>query len=619
MGQRSTPPVRQPSGTPQDDHETSMTRSSLEYYIAFFAIAAVAAGAWLIPGANDIPGLLILGVVVLLGLTLKARAGMMAILLGALGMVLIRPLASALADITRIALFCLFGGAVVALRYGRARALEATTQYRLLFDQHPLPMWVYDEKTLAFVAVNQAAIDKYGYSGAEFERLTLNDIRGVEEPQSELRPVQESAQYAGTWRHRTKDGKVLEMLVRSNAMVRVGRKVRLALLEDMTERTSLEAQLRQSQKMEAVGQLAGGIAHDFNNILTAILGYATVVGERFPPGDPQRADVDEITKAATRAAGLTRQLLAFSRKQIFEVHVLSMGEVVQEIAPMLDRLVDETIAVTTITTDRQRIKADRVQLQQVLMNLVVNARDAITGAGHITIETADVELDGTYAREHPSAQAGPHVMLAVSDTGQGMDAATQARIFEPFFTTKALGSGTGLGLSTVYGIVKQSGGHIWVYSEVGRGTAFKVYLPATQEPTVTHAPRAVSAAAPATASVLLVEDEVGLRTLVSRILIKAGFTVHAPETPRDAVAWAERCDSAIDLLLTDVVLPEILGPAVAAAVQRHHPKCKVLFISGYTNEAIVRHGALDEDAAFLPKPFTASALLQKIADVLSPA
>jgi two-component system cell cycle sensor histidine kinase/response regulator CckA len=586
--------------------------------IAVLAASAAVASAWLVPVVRDTPAAVVLGVVILLGLSLPARAGLIAILIGALGMAMIRPARSVPVEVFRIGLFFLFGGAVVALRYGRARALEATTQYRLLFEQNPLPMWVYDEESLAFLAVNQAAIAKYGYTRAEFDLLTLRDIRPEEDVAAfDLRPARGLAEYMGNWRHRTKDGRVLDMLVRSNGLDRGGRHVRLALLEDMTERTKLEAQLRQSQKMDAVGQLAGGIAHDFNNLLTAILGYSTLVAERLPHDDPQREDVNEITHAATRAAGLTRQLLAFSRTQILEIHVLSVGDVVQEIAPMLHRLVDETITVTTITKDRQRVRVDGIQLQQVLMNLVINARDAITGVGRITIETADVELDAAYALEHHSAQPGPHVMMAVSDTGHGMDTATRARIFEPFFTTKPPGRGTGLGLSTVYGIVKQSGGHLWVYSELGQGTAFKVYFPATHEPAWTAAPKRTLASPRATASVLLVEDEVGLRKLVARVLRKAGFAVHAPETPTEAVALAARGETAIDLLLTDVVLPEMTGPTVATAVRLHYPCCKVLFMSGYTDEAIIRHGALDEGAAFLQKPFTADGLLQKITDVLN--
>ena len=266
-----------------------MTRVTRDYVIAVVVTVVALVVVWLIPAISDPPGPFILGVVVLLGLGLHARAGLAAILTGVLGMAVIRPVGSLAAEVGRVALFFLFGGAVVALKYGRVRALEASTQYRLLFEQNPLPMWVYDEETLAFHAVNQAAIDKYGYSRAEFERMTLEDIRPAEDLELlKLRPARGLAQYMGTWRHRTKDGRLLEILVRSNAMERGGRHVRLALLEDISERTTLEAQLRQAQKMEAVGQLAGGIAHDFNNLLTAILGYATLVAERLPPGDPQR-------------------------------------------------------------------------------------------------------------------------------------------------------------------------------------------------------------------------------------------------------------------------------------------------------------------------------------------
>jgi hypothetical protein len=515
----------------------------------------------------------------------------------------------------------------VVARRERGQAQEALrhseAQYRLLVDRAVFGIY-RSTKDGRFLSVNPALVKMLRYESAEDLLATnLNEIYvDVSVRQTLLRRMEENGSITGAevaWRQ--KSGAVIQVRYSGWKLESsdTGSCTFETIVEDITDHARLEAQLRQSQKMDAVGQLAGGIAHDFNNILTAILGYSNLVAERFAPGDPQRADIEEIHQAATRAAGLTRQLLAFSRKQIFEIHVLSLSEVVQEIAPMLHRLVDETIKVTTITKDRRRVKADRVQLQQVLLNLVVNARDAINGAGRITIETSDIELDAAYAREHPSAQPGPHVMLAVSDTGHGMDPATQARIFEPFFTTKPAGRGTGLGLSTVYGIVKQSGGHVWVYSEVGSGTALKVYLPATEEAVWMAPPRRTLEPGQTNATVLLVEDEEGLRKLVGRVLRKYGFTVHAPATPVEAVALASSRTIPFDLLLTDVVLPDITGRAVATTVLQHHPECKVLFMSGYTDDAIVRHGVLDEDAAFLQKPFTADALVQKIADVLAPA
>jgi PAS domain S-box-containing protein len=386
---------------------------------------------------------------------------------------------------------------------------------------------------------------------------------------------------------------------------------------DITERRSLEAQLRQAQKMDAIGQLAGGVAHDFNNLLTAILGYSEFLADSLPESDERRADVDEIRRAAERAAGLTRQLLAFSRKQILTLRPLHVGDVVGGLTPMLRRLLGETIDLKTVTSDHGRAKADAGQLEQVLVNLAVNARDAMREGGRLTIETADVWLDDTYARRHPSVHAGPHVCLAVSDTGHGMDAATQKRVFEPFFTTKPKGEGTGLGLATVYGIVKQSGGHIWVYSEVGHGTTFKVYLPRTDEveeadrppPTDTSALRGVE-------RILLVEDEEVVREFAYKVLSRYGYTVHAVDQPSRAIDYAASHRGGIDVLLSDVVLPEMSGRALANVVQQEHPEAKVLYMSGYTDHAIVRHGVLEPGTWFLQKPFSAEALARKVRQIL---
>jgi CheY-like chemotaxis protein len=335
--------------------------------------------------------------------------------------------------------------------------------------------------------------------------------------------------------------------------------------------------------------------------------------------DTRREDVSQIRLAADRATALTRQLLAFSRKQMLDLRVVSVSETVRELAPMLQRLVEETIGIDTVLKAQGRVKVDSGQLQQVVMNLVVNARDAMDGqAGRITIETADVVLEAAYAEQHVNARPGPHVMVAVTDTGKGIDAATQARLFEPFFTTKPQGQGTGLGLSTVHGIVGQSGGHLAVQSEVGRGTTFKVYLPATDEPA---SPRAVERARTASsprkpATILLVEDEDALRRLVVRVLSQYGYTIHATGRPAEALELARQPGPAFDLLLTDIVLPDMNGQAVAAKIQTLQPGCRVLFMSGYTEDAIVRHGVLTATVSFLPKPFTTTDLLQKIEDVL---
>ena len=386
---------------------------------------------------------------------------------------------------------------------------------------------------------------------------------------------------------------------------------------DITERRLLEDQLRQAQKMEAVGQVAGGVAHDFNNMLTAILGNAELVLGELSADDAHRDNIEEIRSAGQRAAALTQQLLAFSRKQILTTRVIHLGGVVTGIIPLLRRLIGENIDLRAIAWNRGHVKADRLQMEQVLMNLAVNARDAMPDGGRLTIETADVVLDQAYAREYPYVTPGPYVVLTVSDTGHGMDAATRKRVFEPFFTTKPTGKGTGLGLATVYGIAKQSGGHIHVDSERGRGTTFKVYLPRTDEVEAVRQP-APDDHRPlgGNATILLVEDEAVVRKFAHRVLESYGYTVHASADPRQAIEFANARAGPIDLIVTDVVLPEMNGRAMAALLQQQHPESKVLYISGYADQAIVHHGVLDEGTCFLPKPFTAEALARSVREVL---
>ncbi len=386
---------------------------------------------------------------------------------------------------------------------------------------------------------------------------------------------------------------------------------------DITERRLLEDQLRQAQKMEAVGQVAGGVAHDFNNMLTAILGNAELVLGELPVDDAHRNNIEEIRSAGQRAAALTQQLLAFSRKQILTTRVLHLGGVVNGIIPMLRRLIGENIDLRAVSLNRGHVKADRMQMEQVLMNLAVNARDAMPDGGRLTIETADVVLDQAYAREHPYVTPGPYVLLVVSDTGDGMDAATRKRVFEPFFTTKPTGKGTGLGLATVYGIAKQSGGHIHVHSEPGRGTTFKVYLPRTDEVEAVRQP-APDPQRPlgGDGTILLVEDEDVVRKFAHRVLESYGYTVHAVADPRRAIEFANARSGGIDLILTDVVLPDMNGRTMATLLQQQHPESKVLYMSGYADQAIVHHGVLDEATCFLPKPFTAEALARSVRECL---
>jgi len=389
---------------------------------------------------------------------------------------------------------------------------------------------------------------------------------------------------------------------------------------DITEKRSLEDQLRQSQKMEAIGQLAGGVAHDFNNLLTAILGFAGFVADTLPDDDRRRTDLEEIRTAAERAATLTRQLLAFSRKQILAARVLHLGDVVGELTPMLRRLLGESIDLATTVGDRGVVKADPGQLQQVLLNLAVNARDAMGGVGRLTIATSDVTLDRAFVQRHPSSTIGAHVLLRVTDTGRGMDAAVQKRIFEPFFTTKPQGQGTGLGLATVYGIVKQSGGSIWVQSEPGRGTTFTVYLPQTDErEEAAAAPAAEPRAKGGTETILLVEDEVLVREWVYKVLSRRGYSVHAFGEPERAISYADAHPSTIDLVLSDVVLPEMSGKAMVAQLRARHPESKVVFMSGYADHAIVQQGVLGPGTWFLQKPFTADAVARTVRDVIDAA
>jgi PAS domain S-box-containing protein len=391
---------------------------------------------------------------------------------------------------------------------------------------------------------------------------------------------------------------------------------------DITERKQLEEQFHQAQKMEAVGRLAGGVAHDFNNLLTAILGSAALVLESLDAGIPEREEIEEIRKAALRAADLTRQLLAFSRQQVVAPTVLNPNEVVAHMDKLLRRLIGEDVELrAALARDLGAVKADASQLEQVILNLAVNARDAMPNGGQLTIETQNVELDEAYVRGHVSAQPGRYVMLAVTDTGVGMDAVTQARIFEPFFTTKEKGKGTGLGLATVYGIVKQSGGWIWVYSEPGLGTSFKVYLPRVAEAAAPAAPPSTpSVSVRGSQTILLVEDEDLVRRLVQKVLKANGYTVLTASNGPEAERVAGEHAGTVHLLMTDVVLPGINGRQVAERLTAARPGIRVLYLSGYTDDAIVHHGVLEPGVAFLQKPFTPATLGRKVRDVLdSPA
>ena len=474
-----------------------------------------------------------------------------------------------------------------------------------------------------FLMVNPALFAMLGFPSAD-DLLQMDASRDVYvDPAARARIFARCEQFGSAieevaWRRR--DGSVIT--VRLN-----GRPVRAPdgtiecfefIVDDVTEQRALEERLRQTQKMEAVGRLAGGIAHDFNNLLTAILGSVDFLRRALGPEHPEHAETEEIQKAAVRAADLTRQLLAFSRQQVLAPKVLDVDALVTNLEKMLRRLIGEDVELRFVAkASRAAVLADPGQLEQVIVNLVVNARDAMPRGGKLTIETATVDLDAGYAWEHGTVEPGPYVMLAVTDTGVGIDRAAQARLFEPFFTTKEFGKGTGLGLATVYGIVKQSGGYIWVYSEPGQGATFKVYLPRVEpagEPVA--APQPPARALGGTETILLAEDEAAVRTLARRILEKHGYKLLLAATGRDGVQVAEQHAAPIDLLVTDVVMPEMGGRELAQRLTARQPGLKVLYLSGYTDDAIVHHGVLDAGVAFLQKPFKPDDLVRKIRAVL---
>ena len=392
----------------------------------------------------------------------------------------------------------------------------------------------------------------------------------------------------------------------------------LSIGEDVTDHTRLEAQYRQAQKMEAVGRLAGGVAHDFNNLLTAIFGYADLLAEALPPDHTGREDLQEIRTAATRASALTRQLLAFSRQQVLQPIVLSLNDVVENIEKMLHRLLGEDVELEThLAKNLGNVRADAGQLEQVIMNLAVNARDAMPTGGKLTIETANTDLDEAYTEQHQPVIPGRYVMLAVSDTGTGMDAITKTKVFEPFFTTKEPGKGTGLGLATVYGIVKQSGGYVWVYTEPGKGTAFKIYLPHVDAPLepVSRAPELAGTVA-GTETVLVAEDDELLRPLARELLTKLGYRVLEARNSVEALAVARSHQGDLHLLVSDVVMPGGGGFQLGQQLVTERPGLKVLYMSGYTDEAVVRHGLLERGLNYLQKPFTPAVLARRVRDVL---
>lgn len=476
------------------------------------------------------------------------------------------------------------------------------------------------------VDVNDAYCQLVGYSRAELLTMALSDVEVTKTPQDTLERVQRIVEQGGDrfeTQHRRKDGRLVDLEVSAN---HIGEGRVFVFLRDITARREAEerlsrseAQLRQSQKMEAMGRLAGGIAHDFNNLLTVILGYSDFVLESMSEKDPWRADIEEIRKAGTRAASLTRQMLAFSRKQVLELKLLDINAVAVDTKNMLRRLIGEDVELSVVTSPKPAYaNVDEGHMEQLLLNLAVNARDAMPTGGTLIIEVSVIRLDEAYAHTHGTVQPGTYVVLAVSDTGCGMSEEVQAHLFEPFFTTKERGKGTGLGLSTVYGIVTQSGGHISVYSEVGHGTSVKVYLPYVGD--AAGMETAIEPSAPSfagTAVILLVEDDIPTRKLTSRMLVQDGFTVLEAGTGEEALSLCQRHAGPIQLMLTDVVLPKMTGPELAGHVESLRPGTRVIFMSGYTDHAVLASHLLELGKAFIQKPFSPASLIQKIRDALA--
>jgi PAS domain S-box-containing protein len=391
----------------------------------------------------------------------------------------------------------------------------------------------------------------------------------------------------------------------------------IAFVSDISQRKSLEEQLQHAQKMEAVGRLAGGVAHDFNNMLTVISGYNRMMLDELAPEDPLRSYVEEALTAADRAADLTNQLLTFSRRQITQPRVVNVNTVIRNSEKMLQRLIGEDIELVFLLSEEAgNIKVDPGHLEQAIVNLAVNSRDAMPLGGRLTVETTNVCLDENYTRSHVGVKPGDFVMIAVSDNGTGMDTQTRRRIFEPFFTTKEKGKGTGLGLATVYGIVKQAGGDIWVYSEVGQGTAFKLYFPRMMEQSADEPAREPAPPAASLETVLVVEDEQAVRDLTVKMIEKLGYRILKAASGAEAIEISRTHAGPIALLLTDVVMPSMSGRQLADALQPQRPDMKVLYLSGYTEDTIVNHGVLDPKVEFLPKPFSREVLARKMREVL---
>ncbi|HEY3857498.1 MAG TPA: ATP-binding protein [Verrucomicrobiae bacterium] len=495
--------------------------------------------------------------------------------------------------------------------------------YRLLFENNPTPVFVYGQETLRFIAVNEAAVLHYGYTREEFLSLTLMDISLPEEVEVFLRKMSAlspGAGNSGIWRHRKKDGKLIEMEMTSHSLLLGDRRAWLSLAMDVTQRLSLEAQLRQSQKMDSVGQLAGGIAHDFNNLLTVISGHSGILlaMKNLNPGVAE--PVKEIFEAARRAAELTRQLLTFSRKQVAQLQVVDLNEVVTNVSKLLRRILGEDISLEVdLAPSPATIKADLGMIEQILMNLAVNSRDAMPKGGKLRLSTGFVTVTESQAHHNPEASAGRFVCVEFSDTGCGIAAEHLPRIFEPFFTTKEIERGTGLGLATVYGIVKQHQGWIEVASQLREGTTFRIFLPASNQrsgplPVISNEQRIVGGGE----TILVVEDEAPLLKLIQHILESHGYKVLGCSNGKSALeAWA-LLGKKIDLLLTDMILPDgMAGSELAQTLQASKPGLRVVYTSGYDTEKLGKDMNLKEGFNFVQKPFHARKLAETVYDCLN--
>lgn len=508
----------------------------------------------------------------------------------------------------------------------RKRAEDSLKLFRTLIDHSNDAIEVIDPTIGRYLDMNQKGCDDLQYSREEILRLSVVDIDQSAAKygwDKSLELIRQTNSLVLETEHRRKDGSIFPVEINSK-LVQLDREYLVSVVRDISERKKSEEALyqseerfRQAQKMDAIGQLAGGVAHDFNNLLTIISGYSEILLSTLEVQDRRRESVKAISEAGERAASLTRQLLAFSRKTVLEPSVLDLNEVVRETGKLLRRLIGEDILLTTVLDPTiSRVMVDPNQLGQVLMNLAVNARDAMPKGGKLTVETRNVELDQDYSRLHPDAQPGRYVLLSMSDTGCGMSAEVKARIFEPFFTTKGIGKGTGLGLAVVLGIVKQSGGHMEFYSEPDLGTTFKVYLPAVEGKLSASKEIDTGFVGRGTETILVVEDEDGVRGLAALVLRSYGYIVLAAANGKEAKRIVEKHRGGIDLMLTDVVMPGMSGPDLAATLWPLLPEMKVLFSSGYTDDAVIRHGLLQEKVTFLPKPYSPLSLVRKVRQVL---